>query len=196
MQHFSSPPWFICYCFNPKRTNSDPISTNSSIKNIFFRFRSIFFSIIRFQFFIIFHYFYSFSAPKSGVQSIPRGAAVLMVFFSSQTDQISPNFDHFFDERSTKIASWSVLKTFWSVLARLGASWDRLGSVLERLESSMGAPREPKEVKIEIRRTRIAHHSDRFPSPRTPLPIIQAASMQLPAPPALPVILWDFSASH
>ena len=52
--------------------------------------------MFRRQFFFIFRYFYSFSAPKRGVQSIPRGAARLLVFFSFQTKQFSPNFDHFF----------------------------------------------------------------------------------------------------
>ena len=97
---FPSLPRFICYFFDPKRTNSDPISTNFSIKKIFVRFGSIFFSMFRYQFFINFHYFYSFSAPKKGVQSIPRVIAVLMVFFSSKTDKISPNFDHFFTRNS------------------------------------------------------------------------------------------------
>ena len=62
----------------------------------FFDLGEHFFSIFRRQFLIISRYFYSFSAPKSGVQSIPRVIAVLMVFFSSKTDKISPNFDHFF----------------------------------------------------------------------------------------------------
>ena len=55
------------------------------------------FSMFRHQLFRIFRYLYSFSAPKRGVQSIPRGAALLLVFFSSQTDKISLNFDDCFD---------------------------------------------------------------------------------------------------
>ena len=39
------------------------------------------FLMFRRQFFTIFHYFYSFSAPKRGVQSIPRVVALRLVFF-------------------------------------------------------------------------------------------------------------------
>ena len=65
-------------------------------KHYFFDQGQFSFSMFRRRFFFIFRYFYSSSAPKSGVQSIPRGSALLLVFFSSQTDQFSPNFDHFF----------------------------------------------------------------------------------------------------
>ena len=66
-------------------------------KAYFFDLGRINFSMFRHRFFSIFRYFYSFSAPKRGVQSIPRVVARLLVFFSSQTDKISLNFDNFFD---------------------------------------------------------------------------------------------------
>ena len=100
---FSSPPRFISYFFDPKRTNSDPISTIFRQKTCFFDLGRIIFSVFRRQFFSMFRYFYSFSAPKRGVQSIPRVVALLPVFFSSQTDKFSLNFNDFFDFRGLRI---------------------------------------------------------------------------------------------
>ena len=57
--------------------------------------------MFRFQFFINFHYFYSFSAPKSGVQSIPRVIAVLMLFFFIQNGQNFTQFRSLFRSKTT-----------------------------------------------------------------------------------------------
>ena len=66
-------------------------------KHICFDLGPFCFSMFRHQLFLIFRYFYLFSAPKRGVQSIPRVVALLLVFFSSQTDKISRKFDDFLD---------------------------------------------------------------------------------------------------
>ena len=90
---FPSSLRFYSYFFHPKRTKFHQIS----ITFLFFRFKSILFLMFHHQFCFIFRYVYLFSAPKRGVQSMPRVVARLLAFFSSQTDKFSLNFDNFFD---------------------------------------------------------------------------------------------------
>ena len=84
--------------FWPQTDQFRPYFDNFSMKkHILFDLGRINFSMFRHRFFSIFRYFYSFSAPKRGVQSIPRVVALSLVFFSSQTEKKSSIFDEKFD---------------------------------------------------------------------------------------------------
>ena len=78
---FSSLRGSSAFSLNPKQTNSDPISTTFFNQNLFCSIKVDFFCDFPFLCFRLCRYFHTFSAPKRGIQSIPRGAARLLVFF-------------------------------------------------------------------------------------------------------------------
>ena len=92
-----------------------------------------------------------------GYSAVDLAETFILVFFSSQTDGISINFDHLFDTQhdywtnfdANSGSTFAYRVQFWAKRGRLRSTWGLRGAKLE-LEGTLGAskeaPREPKRA--------------------------------------------------